>query len=61
MKKHYVTEKEAQRMWELYQTLGTYKAVAKKMRRSSETVSRHVNRVEATIGTAEAILKAQNA
>ena len=59
MKKRYVSEKEAQKMWDLYQTLGTYSAVAKKMRRSAETVSRHVSRVEASIGTAHSIFKAQ--
>ena len=59
MKKRYVSEKEAQRMWDLYQKLGTYTAVAKRMRRSAETVSRHVVRVEASIGTAKSMFEAQ--
>ena len=58
MKKRYVTEVEAQKMWELYQQLGTFKAVAQKMRRSPETVSRHVHRIEAAIGAASYILNA---
>lgn len=36
-------------MWQLYQQLGTYKAVAKKMRRSPDTVSRHVREYEAAV------------
>ena len=58
MKKRYVTETEAQKMWELYQKLGTFTDVAKKMHRSPDTVSRHVRRIEAAIGTAGYILKA---
>ena len=61
MKKHYVTEAEAQKMWELYQKLGTFKAVAQKMHRSPETVSRHVHRIEAAVGAVGYVLSAQNA
>ena len=44
-----VTETEREKMWQLYQQLGTYKAVAKKMRRSPDTVSRHVREYEAAV------------
>ena len=37
-----VTQKEKERMWQLYQEYGSFKKVAKKMRRSPDTVSRHV-------------------
>ena len=59
MKKRYVSETEAKKMLDLYQKLGTYAAVAKRMRRSAETVSRHVARLQASIGTATSILEAQ--
>ena len=41
-------------MWELYQQLGTFTLVAKKMHRSPDTVSRHIQKYE----TALAITKA---
>lgn len=37
-----VTPKEINRMVQLYEELGTFKAVGKRMRRSPDTVSRHV-------------------
>ena len=42
-----VTEREKCKMWELYQELGNYTKVAKKMNRSRDTVSRYVNEYEA--------------
>ena len=39
-------------MWELYQQLGTYKAVAKRLRRSPDTVSRYVHEYETALGVA---------
>lgn len=47
-----VTKREVKRMWELYQQLGSYTAVAKKMRRSRDTVSRYVSQYETAIGVA---------
>ena len=41
-----VTEKEKKKMWELYQDLGSYKAVGKKVRRCPETVARYVREYE---------------
>lgn len=47
-----VTQREKKRMWELYQQLGTYKAVAKRLRRSPDTVSRYVHEYETALGVA---------
>lgn len=47
-----VSKKEVKRMWELYQILGTYAAVGKKMRRSPDTVARHIQRYEAALAVA---------
>lgn len=49
-KQRYVTESEKQKMWQLYQELGTFVAVAKKMKRDPSTVSRHVHAYEAALG-----------
>lgn len=47
-----VSRQEQRRMWELYQELGSYKLVAKKLRRSPDTVSRHVKVYETALGVA---------
>ena len=47
-----VNQREIKRMWELYQKLGSYTAVAKKMRRSRDTVSRYVAQYETAVGVA---------
>lgn len=44
-----VTEQEKEKMWQLYQHLGSYAAVAKKMNRDPGTVSRHVREHEAEV------------
>lgn len=46
-KRTYVSEAEKEKMWRLYQELGTFTAVAKKMHRDRDTVSRHVREYEA--------------
>lgn len=48
-----VSEKEKRKMWELYQEYGCYAIVAKKMRRSRDTVSRHVKIYETALGVAQ--------
>lgn len=48
-----VTEKEKQRMWEQYQKLGSYKAVAKRMRRSRDTVAKYVLEYETAVRVAQ--------
>jgi len=42
-----VSETEKEKMWQLYNELGTFAEVAKKMRRDPGTVSRHVREYEA--------------
>lgn len=39
-----VTKREVLKMIALYEQLGTYTAVAKRMRRSPDTVSRHIQK-----------------
>lgn len=51
-----VTTREKRRMWELYQQLGSFKAVAKKMRRSPDTISKYVNEYETALKVAQSIL-----
>lgn len=50
-----VTEREKRRMWELYQKLNSYKAVAKKMRRSPDTVSKYVLEYETALKVTQII------
>ncbi|MBE6782950.1 MAG: hypothetical protein E7536_02940 [Ruminococcaceae bacterium] len=51
-----VTTREKKRMWELYQLLGSYKLVAKKMKRSPDTVSKYVSEYETALQVAHSIL-----
>ena len=44
-----VNQREKRRMWELYQTLGSYTKVAKKMRRSRDTVAKYVLEYETAL------------
>lgn len=45
-----VTQKEKMKMWQLYKELGSYKAVAKKVRRCPDTVARYVREYEIAAG-----------
>lgn len=54
-----VTQKEKEKMWELYQKLGSYKKVAEKLNRCPDTVSRHVHEYEAAVNAASVILNAK--
>ena len=54
-----VTQKEKEKMWELYQKMGCYKKVANKMRRSPDTVSKYVHAYEAAVNAASVVLKAK--
>ena len=51
-----VLQKEKKKMYELYQTLGSYTKVGKKMRRNPDTVSRYVQEYERSLAVAQAIL-----
>ena len=55
-----VTEKEKEKMWQLYQEGKTFVAIGKKLRRSPDTVSRYVHEYEAALGSASITLKIAN-
>lgn len=58
-----VNQREKRRMWELYQTLGSYSKVAKKMRRSRDTVAKYVLEYETALQVAQLLTeekKSQN-
>ena len=44
-----VTQREKEKMWQLYQEIGSFAKVAKKMRRNPDTVSRYVREYEAAV------------
>ena len=47
-----VTEQEKEKMWQLYQKLGSFAKVAKLMKRDRGTVARYVSEYEAAVRTA---------
>ena len=55
-----VTQTEKEKMWKLYQQLGTFTAVAKKMHRDPSTVSRYVREYEAAVNATSYVLNAKN-
>lgn len=54
-----VTQVEKELMWQLYQRFGSFKAVAKKMGRSPDTVSRYVHEYEAAVSAAGYVLNSK--
>lgn len=48
-KRTHVTEREKEKMWQLYQEGYTFKRIAEKMRRDRGTVSRYVYEYEAAV------------
>ena len=54
-----VTQQEKEKMWQLYQEVGSVVKVAKKMQRSPDTVSRYVHEYESAVGAVSVILKAK--
>ena len=50
-----VLQKEKKKMWELYQQCGSYTKVAKKLRRSPDTVSRYVQEYERSLAVAQVL------
>lgn len=54
-----VTLKEKEQMWQLYNQLGSYAKVAKKLHRSSDTVSRYVREHEAAVNAVRVVMDAQ--
>ena len=55
-----VTQQEKEHMWPLYNQLGSYAKVAKKLHRSSDTVSRYVREHEAAVNAVRVVVDAQN-
>ena len=55
-----VTQQEKEKMWQLYNQLGSYAKVAKKLHRSSDTVSRYVREHEAAVNAVRVVMDAQN-
>ena len=55
-----MTEKEKEKMWRLYQDLGSYTKVAKKVKRNPDTVSKYVKEYEAAVRAAGDVLHAKN-
>lgn len=51
-----VTQREKEKMWQLYQEIGSFAKVAKKLRRSPDTVSRYVREYEAAVSAASVVL-----
>ena len=54
-----VTQQEKEKMWQLYQEVGSFVKVAKKMERSPDTVSRYVHEYEAAVGAAGYVLNSK--
>ena len=55
-----VTQQEKEKMWQLYQEVGSFVKVAKKMQRSPDTVSRYVHEHEAAVNAVRVVIDAQN-
>lgn len=55
-----VTLQEKEQMCQLYNQLGSYAKVAKKLHRSSDTVSRYVREHEAAVNAVRVVMDAQN-
>ena len=51
-----VTQKEKEKMWQLYQQLGSFKEVIKKMHRIPDTISKYIREYEAAVGVTSYIL-----
>lgn len=56
-----VTEQEKEKMWRLYQDLGSYAKVAKKINRNADTVSKYVREYEAAVRAAGVVMHAKQA
>lgn len=52
-----VSQKEKLKMWQLFQELGSYKAVGKRMHRCPDTVAKYVREYEIATGVAGYILE----
>ena len=55
-----VTQQEKEQMWQLYQEGNTFVKIAKKLRRSPDTVSRYLHAYEAAVSAAGYVLNAKS-
>ena len=55
-----VTQKEKEKMWQLFQDGNSFVKTGKKLRRSPDTVSRYVHEYEAAVSIATKILNVEN-
>ena len=55
-----VTQREKEKMWQLYQEGSSFVKIGKKLRRSPDTVSRYVHEYEATVGAASVVINAKS-
>lgn len=55
-----VTQQEKETIWQLYNQLGSYTKVAKKINRSPDTVSRYVHEHEAAVNALRVERDAKN-
>lgn len=55
-----VTQQEKEKMWQLYNELGSFSKVAKKLNRSPDTVSRYVHKHESAVNAVRVVIDAQN-
>lgn len=55
-----VTDAEKEKMWKMYQEIGSIEKVSKKMRRDRGTVSRYVAEYEAAVRATGYVLNAQS-
>ena len=55
-----VTQKEKERMWELYQQYGCFKTVGKMMRCDSEIVCKHLQLYETAIAAVRYVTNAKD-
>lgn len=55
-----VTQQEKEKMWQLYREGNSFVKIGKRLRRSPDTVSRHVHEYEAAVSAAGYVINAQN-
>jgi len=55
-----VTQQEKEKMWQLYQDGNSFVKIGKKLRRSPDTISRHVREHEAAVNAVRVVIEAQN-
>lgn len=55
-----VTQQEKEKMWQLYNELGSFSKVAKKLNRSPDTVSRYIHEHVAAVNAVRVVVDAKN-